>query len=198
MKKEPKKDTNIKAIAHFLYEAGTLRKVARAHRQTLLTDDLSDNIASHSYRVALIGLFLANMERVDPYKVTVMCLLHDIAETRSNDHNWVHKKYVKIFEDEIMEDQFGPLPDGQLHSFAKEYGKRASREANIAKDADLLDQILLLQEYIHQGNKEAVKWLVGKKDDPKLFSPSARMLAKELCAQEPGEWWEHIWTDKNR
>lgn len=26
-----------------------------------------------------------------------MCLAHDIAEVRSNDQNWVHKKYVKVF-----------------------------------------------------------------------------------------------------
>lgn len=199
MKKEKQKNTDAKAIARFLYEVGTLRKVARAHRQTLLTDDLSDNIASHSYRVALIGWCLASMEGVDPYKVTVMCLLHDLAETRSNDHNWVHKKYIKIFEDEIMEDQLGSLPDGGgLYVLASEYMKRKSREAKLAKDADLLDQILLLKEYIHQGNKEAAKWLVGKKDDPKLFSHSARELAKGLCAQEPGQWWEDIWTDRNR
>ena len=201
MKKNAKdtKYTDTKAISHFLYEVGTLRKIARAHRQTLLTDDVSDNIASHSYRVALVGWFLANMEGVDPYKVAMMGLLHDLAEARSGDHNWVHKKYVKIFEDEIMDDQLGALPDnGALYSLAKEYGKRESREAKIAKDADLLDQILLLKEYIHQGNKEAAKWLVGKKDDPKLFSHSARELAKELCEQEPGQWWEDIWTDRNR
>lgn len=193
------KDNDTKVIANFLYEAGSLRKIARAHRQTLLTDDLSDNIATHSYRVALIGWFLAKQEKADPYKVAMMGLLHDLAETRSNDHNWVHKKYVKIFEDEIRADQLKDLPDGgELYGLAKEYDLRESREAKIAKDADLLDQILLLKEYIHQGNKEAAKWIVGKPDDPKLFSESARSLAKALCAVEPGDWWGDHWTDKNR
>ena len=189
----------MKAVSRFLYEAGTLRKIARAHRQTLLTDDLSDNIASHSYRTALIGWFLAKSEHADPYRVTMMCLLHDLAEARSGDHNWVHKKYVKICEGEILKDQLGSLPDdGALRSFAVEYAKRESVESKIAKDADLLDQILLLKEYLHQGNKEAAKWLLGKKDDPKIFSRSARDLAKAICEQEPGEWWENIWTDRNR
>ena len=188
-----------KTIARFLYEVGTLRKIARAHRQTLLEDDLSDNIASHSYRVAMIGWCLAKMEKVDPYKVTLMGLLHDLAEARSGDHNWVHKKYVKVFEDEIMKDQLQNLPDGgELYVLAQEYEKRESREARIAKDADLVDQILLLNEYAHQGNREAAKWLLGKKDGAGMFSVSARELAKELCTQEPGEWWEDIWTDKNR
>ena len=199
MKNGKKGKVDKRAVSRFLYEVGTLRKVARAHRQTLLTDDLSDNIASHSHRVALIGWFLAHMEKADPYKVTMMCLLHDIAEARSGDHNWVHKKYVKIFEGEIMEDQLKSLPDGGgLYSLAAEYGKRESREAKIAKDADLVDQILLLKEYMHQGNKEAAKWLAGKKDGKGMYTQSARALTKEIYDQEPGEWWEDIWTDKNR
>lgn len=47
MKKEPKTKTNpngeLNKLAGFFYEIGTLRKIARSHRQGLLTDDLSDN-----------------------------------------------------------------------------------------------------------------------------------------------------------
>jgi putative hydrolase of HD superfamily len=94
----PIKIAQLKKAASFLYEIGTMRKTARAHRQTLLTDDLSDNIASHSYRVTWIGWFLAKAEKVDPYKVLLMCLSHDLSETRSGDQNWIHKKYIKVFE----------------------------------------------------------------------------------------------------
>ncbi len=147
MKKKSPKINPAKAFSSFLYEIGTLRKIARAHRQTLLEDDLSDNIASHSYRVTIIGWILAKMEKVDPYKVTMMCLLHDMAEARSGDHNWIHKKYVKIFEEEITEDQFKPLPyHDELFGISKEYSDRKSIESKIAKDADLVDQILLLKE----------------------------------------------------
>ncbi len=61
---------------------GTMRKVLRMHRQTLLTDDMSDNIATHFYRVALIGWVLAKMEGANPYKTLMMCLLHDMGEVR--------------------------------------------------------------------------------------------------------------------
>lgn len=74
-----------KQLIGFFFEVGTLRKVARAHRQTLLTDDLSDNIASHSFRVGIIGWQLAKIERADCYKVVMMCLLHDLeAESFKN------------------------------------------------------------------------------------------------------------------
>ena len=90
-------------ISKFFYEMGTLRKVSRAHRQLLLTDDPSDNIASHTFRVCIIGMILAQLENVDIPKVVLMCLLHDITESRSGDQNWVNKKYVKVFEEEIFD-----------------------------------------------------------------------------------------------
>lgn len=193
---------SFKSIASFLFEIGSMRKIARAHRQSLLTNDLSDNISSHSYRAAWAGWFLAKQEGADPYKVLLMCMAHDIGETRSNDQNWVHKKYVKVFEDEISDDQTKNLASGQeLAAILKEYKERKTKEAIIAKDADLIDQMLLLKEYIHQGNHEAVKWLGnGKKNKhfELLKTTSGIKLAKELVAQDPSDWWKNIWTEKRR
>ncbi len=187
------------ALAAFFYEVGTLRKVARSHRQTLLEDDLSDNISSHTYRVTIIAWFLAMHEKTDPYKTVMMALFHDIPEARTNDHNWVHKKYVKLYEDEVLQDQIKPLPFGDtLFGIISEYELRESKEAKLAKDADLLDQILLLREYEHRGNKEASTWLVGKQDPKHYFSNTAKKLAKEIRNEEPGSWWHDISTNLNR
>jgi len=205
MEQEPQKKEQ--RIVDFLFEIGTMRKLARMHRQTLLTDDLSDNIASHSYRTAIIGWHLAKMEGADPYKIVMMCLFHDTAETRSGDHNWVHKKYVKIFEEEIIKDQLGTLPYSDLEDMVNEYHVRESKEAVIAKDADLLDQIFLLREYEMQGNKEAVDWLEGKSgksrgkgnaQDAGLRSESAKKIAEEAFQRVPSAWWSELWTPKNR
>lgn len=191
-------------IANFLFEVGTMRKLPRIHRQVLLTDDTSDTISSHSYRVALIGWFLAKKEGADPYKVVMMCLLHDLAEARTADHNWVHKRYVKIFEDEVHEDQLGTLPYPDLRELVAEYDKRESREAVVAKQADVIDQILLLREYDWQGNKEAAIWLYGKNGaDPRaqmkrLTLESAKELAEAVYTTPPSEWWDNLATGKNR
>jgi len=201
-------DDNLKFIANFLFEVGTMRKLLRMHRQTLLTDDLSDNIASHSYRVAIIAWLLADMEKVDTGKTVMMALLHDLKEARSGDHNWVHKKYVKIFESEITEDQLGHLPYRSLKSAVDEYELRESQESLVVKDADLLDEILLLREYSWQGNHEAEKWLHDKKgqDSPygdnmqlkMLKTESAKELGRAILETGPSDWWENIWTPKNR
>jgi putative hydrolase of HD superfamily len=197
-------DEKHKKIVDFLFEMGTMRKLPRIHRQTLLTDDMSDNIATHSYRVALIGWFLAKMEKADPYKVVMMCLAHDMGEVRSGDHNWVHKRYVKIFEEEIKEEQLGTLPFDDLKQIADEYDRRESRESLIAKDADLLDQILLLKEYVWQGNKEAEIWLGDKQKDIKnkqynfLKTESGMIIGRAIIESDPSHWWHHLSTNKNR
>ena len=197
-------EENNKKIVNFLFEVGTMRKLPRMHQQVFLSQDLSDNIATHSYRVSLIAWFLAKMENVDPYKTMMMGFLHDVKEIRSGDHNYIHKKYVKIFEEEISKDQLGDLPFGDLLEIDKEFEERKSREAIIAKDADLLDQMLLLKEYTHQGSHEAEMWLSGKGNEKvniqykSLKTDSAKKLGKEILDGKVSEWWENIWTPKNR
>lgn len=191
--------SKLNQLSSFLFEIGSLRKLIRSHRQTLLTDDQSDNIASHSYRVALIGWFLAKEEKANSEKVLLMCLLHDVGESRSGDQNWVHKRYIKVFEDEIIKGQFKNLPKGkELANTLKEYNQRKTKEAKIAKDADLLDQALLLKEYAWQGNSEAKRWLKGREHQKALQTKTARELAKSIIEQRPSEWWGNLWTPNRR
>ncbi len=194
-----------KRLANFLFEVGTMRKLPRMHRQTLLTDDTSDTIASHSYRVAIIAWILAKQEEADVYKTVMMALLHDMAEARTGDHNWVHKRYVKIYEEEVNEEQLGTLPFPDFKILIDEYAERKTKEAIIVKNADVLDQILLLREYEWQGNKEAMVWLEGKgrtkgnaKHLKKLTLPSAQKLGKSIYEISPSAWWDDLWTSKNR
>ncbi len=200
MKKNKTTDKHVQ----FLFEIGTLRKTIRAHRQTLLTDDLSDNISSHSFRVVWIGWLLAKLEKVDPYKVLLMCLAHDIGETRTGDQNWINKKYIKVFESEVTNDQINNLPDQkELAAFLTEYQERKSKESIVAKDADLLDQILLLKEYIVVGNKEAESWLKGKSKGKSthlkmIKTKSAKELGRKIIESNPTDWWKDIWTSDRR
>jgi len=191
-------------LAKFFYEIGNLKKVLRAHQQTLLTVDPTDNIASHSFRTAFIGYFLAKELTADADKVLKMCLLHDIEEVRSGDMNWVNKKYAKVYGDEIRDDQLEGLPHSQeFLQLSKEYTERQSKEAKIAKDADLLEQVFLLKEYVQQGNKEAEHWLHEDGADEcqqiKLMNfDFTKEIAKKAMEMKPSDWWENIWTPKNR
>jgi putative hydrolases of HD superfamily len=196
--------TKEERIADFFFELGTMRKLLRSHRQLLLTDDLSDNIASHSFRVTMIGWFLAKEEEVDPYKVVMMCLLHDMEEVRTMDHNYLHKRYVQSFPDVVDKEQLGTLPHKDLGDIITEYRARESREAIVAKDADLIDQIVLLREYAWQGNKEAQIWLTGKGNEKgntqynRLMTESARRIGSVLLERNPSDWWNFLWTHKDK
>jgi putative hydrolase of HD superfamily len=179
------KQKEIKNLASFLYEVGTLRRVLRSHQQTLLSVDPADNISSHSFRTAFIGYFLAKGLKANTDKVVKMCLLHDIEEARAGDQNWVHKRYVKVFEKEIREEQLKNLPGSkELLKLSKEYQEGKTLEAKIAKDADLLDEIFLLREYQLQGNKEAIDWLKGThKKSPGGKSQQERQMSTKLAKE---------------
>ncbi len=195
------KSDQFEQIANFFYELGTMRKTARGHRQTLLTDDLSDNIASHSYRVTAIGYFLAKLEKANVEKVLTMCVFHDTGEARSGDQNWIHKLFVTTHEDEIAQGQPASLPQGkELMAIYSEYQERKTQEAKVAKDADLLDQLLLLKEYTHLGNQEAKAWLTNKHHITMLSTKSAKQLGKWILKLKPSDWWsaKKMWTPKRR
>lgn len=203
MAKKKQTEKKEERITDFLFEVGTMRKLLRMHRQVLFTEDTTDSIATHSYRVSIIAWMLAKIEGADPYKTVMMAILHDFGEIRSGDHNWIHKKYVKIYEDEIIEEQLGSLPFSDLLDFSKEYEKRESKESVIAKDADTIDQILLLREYEWQGNKEARTWLEGKRGPAskiatRLVLDSSKKLAETISKRDPSKWWLDIYTGKNR
>lgn len=192
----------VQEIARFLFEVGTMRKIPRMHRQTLLTDDMSDNIATHSFRVAMIGFCLAIMEKVDPQKVVMMCLIHDVGESRTGDQNWINKRYVAEDEEKVLEEQLGRFPE--LLALAKEYRERKTREAIVVKDADVLDQILLLREYAWQGNREAQIWLEGKSRSrlfaylDRVATESAKALGKAIYNEDPSSWWSKLYTNIGR
>jgi len=126
-----------------------------------------------------------------------MCLAHDTSEARSGDQNWVHKRYVKVFEDEIIKDQIKGLPgESELKKILTEYNLRKTKEAKIAKDADRIDQLLLLKEYVMAGNLEARDW--GSEHDKSLYSSSAKKIVREIRRKKPSDWWHGIQTEKRR
>ncbi len=70
----------------------------------------------------------------------------------------------------------------------------------ITKDADLLDQIFLLFEYLWQGNQEASDWLHGTSEsefEKRMFRQTAKKIAQEAKTQRPSEWWDNLWTSNS-
>ena len=178
-------DQELKKIANFFFEIATLRRLTRSHRQVI--QGANDNISDHSFRVAIIGMILANLEQCDENKVLKMCLFHDVVETRTGDANFINKQYVDLREEEARKDQMEGLPIADnISELLQEYEKRESKESIVAKDADLLDQMILQQEYFHKDEKNGKIWHNHTERDIK--TESAKQLAQEIKKANPFEW----------
>lgn len=176
---------NTEKIANFFFEIATLRRLTRSHRQMI--QEVSDNISDHSFRVAIIGMILANLEECDENKVLKMCLFHDIVEARTGDANFINKQYVDLHEEEARKDQAEGLPIAdEITELLEEYEQRESKEAIVAKDADLLDQMVLQQEYFYQDEKNGRIW--QDHTETGLKTKSAKKLAKKIRELNPFEW----------
>ena len=151
------KKNNFKTIVNFLYEVGTARNIVRGHCQLIRNAD--DTIAAHSFRTAIIGLILAELEETNEDKVLKMCLLHDLAEIRTGDANFINKYYRVEQEEKAIQGQWKDIVGGKkVISLLKEYNERKSKEAIVAKDADILDQIFLQKEYLFHRPYDFKKW----------------------------------------
>jgi len=181
------KDINkkLEKIVNFVFEIGTAKNVIRSHHQYLR--NANDSIAAHSFRTAIIGLVLADLEKADKDKVVRMCLLHDLAELRTGDANFVNSFYRTENEEKAIKDQWSNVPVGkETIELLKEYNKRKTKEAVVAKDADNLDQIFLQREYLPENSSDLKRW--HNHIVQKIRTISARRIADLALKTNPLKW----------
>lgn len=187
-------NNNLKEIAKLFFEFGHLRRVA--HTGWSLTGvEKPDSVAEHSLRVAQIGYILADMENADANKVTVMCLFHDLGETRTGDHHRVATNYLEYFtakdaEDAAFKEQVSVLPKKSKNELAilmDEFNERKTLESKCAKDADYLEQAVTAKEYIDIGYKGCQDWINNIKKAVK--TETAKKFIEEIEKTERNDWW---------
>ena len=183
------KNNTIKNITNFLFEAGTLKRLVRNSYQALGSG--GGTIAEHSFRCALIGYCLANLEKANADKTIKMCLFHDLLETRTGDQNWINKHYTKADKEKARKEQCDALPFGkEMLKLLAEYEQRKTKEAILAKDADVLEQMFQEKECYELGNKQAMDWL--KYSKARLKTKIAKEIAKQIIKGESREWWWYL------
>ena len=177
----------MKKIVNFLFEVGMLKKTPRSGYQFLGSGH--ESVAEHSFRTAIIGYILSLEEPgANPHKTTLMCLFHDLHESRTGDQNYVNKKYVQVDEDRAVADSLKDLPFAQeITSLTHEFNTCASIEAKISKDADQIDLILELKTQKDLGNKYAEEWLYYA--IKRLVTNSAKKMAQEILETDSTDWW---------
>lgn len=185
-----KKDTDL------LFEIGTLRKVPRAWQQYLTPR--VQNIAEHTFRTALIGWVIATNEGADTSKVIKMCLLHDLAESRTGDIAFSHRPYVDRHEQLAEEHMFKDTAlEKEARILLKEYSERKSKESQIARDADNLDVDLELKELVRIGDTSAIRMRRDRQSiikNKKLYSKTAKKIWDEIQKTDPDSWYTTLVT----
>ena len=183
----------MKRVVEFLFEVGMLKKTPRTGYQFLGSG--KESVADHSFRTSVIGYVLANQEpEADLNKVVLMCLFHDFPETRTGDHNYVNKRYVKADEKGALRDQVKALPFAdEVIALTNEFNEDITLEAQLAKDADQLDLILELKEQLDFGNPNAADWLNFAVK--RLFTENARNMARKILETDSTNWWFDKDTD---
>lgn len=77
-----------------------------------------------------------------------------------------------------------------LPSFISEFNNGSSIEAEIARDADILELIFTLKEELDNGNKQAEIWLKGVLKRLKL--DESIKIAETALSVKSYDWWHDI------
>ena len=185
-KNKPSKTKQSKNIADFLFEASKLQKLPRTG--LFFLGHTRQSLADHTNGVCFIAFFLARILKADTKKVLEMALFHDFAEVRVSDFNTITKRYCERNEDKAMNDVTTDLPFGdEIKKIFKEYEDRNTLESKIAKDADLIDLIILLKEEIEKGNNKAKSWIPRQIE--MLNFKESKELAMEIVKGDSDYWW---------
>ena len=181
-------------LLDFIAEAGMLKRVKRSGWWVLGIKD-AETVADHSFRCAVIGYIISCMEKVHPYKTILMSVFNDIHEARINDLHKMAQRYVEFekAEDKAFGEQINKLPKKikkELSLMHSEYRRQNTKEAIIARDADILECLIQAREYEEHGFKEAPKFM--KKAPKFLKTKSAKKLWELTKKTNLNEWWEKL------
>ena len=183
--------SSLKNILDFISEAGMLKRVTRSGWSVLGIKN-AESVAEHSFRCAVIGYVLANMEKVTAYKVLLMTLFGDLQEARITDLHKMAQFYFDLpaAEDKAFTAQIQSLPKKikkELTAIRKEYNEQKTKESIIARDADILECLIQAKEYQEQGFLAAKKFM--QKAPRCLETKSARKLYKTARDISLCDWW---------
>lgn len=185
-------DFEMRNIVNFFFETGMLQRLKRSGNDFLGSGD--QTVGSHIFRTTIIGYVLSEMAGLDTGKVMMMCMLHDIEESRTGDLNYLQQRYVKSDDKKALNDVLKGLPmKNKILGTIEEFEALETPEASISKDADTLELILYLKEEQDKGNPQAVDWIYYAKK--RLLNDIAIELAAEIEIVPYNEWWMSL-TDE--
>jgi 5'-deoxynucleotidase YfbR-like HD superfamily hydrolase len=180
---------DLSAVAHFLYEAGTLKHARRTGWWMAGVRD-PESVAEHAWRTSLIASIIAKLEGADPARAAFLAVWHDSQETRTGDVNYLGKKYSsEANPEDVTADQTAGMPEvlaSTVRNLVAEYEAKETSEAICARDADKLECMLQGIEYKAQGYENAQRWIDNSRG--RLVTETGQRLADELLSHGSLDW----------
>ncbi|HET9382286.1 MAG TPA: HD domain-containing protein [Streptomyces sp.] len=182
-------DQDLADVAHFLWEAGTLKSARRTGWWMAGVRD-PESVAEHSWRTSLIASVIATLEGADASRAAHLAVWHDSQETRTGDVNHLGKRYAAPGDPEaVTADQTAGMPEvlrDAVRAVVAEYEANETPEAVCARDADKLECMVQGLEYKAQGYQAAQRWIDNSR--ARIVTESGQRLADQLLAQTSLDW----------
>lgn len=177
----------MKQIANLLFEARILKDLNRSGYPFLGVG--KESIAEHCFTTVFICFAMGRLDPdVDGEKLLSMAVVHDIAEARTGDFNYVQKQYSQTDEDKAISHLIKDLSFGNdIRSLITEFNEGQSREARLANDADQISFILELKRLKDIGAASPDKWLIKVLE--RLKTDLGRQIARSIMETGWDEWW---------
>lgn len=179
-----------KRDVEFLFEMGNIRLIDRMWRR--FHSQNFANLAEHHFRMFWIAMIIAaNEKNVDTGKLGKMVMVHDIAESRTGDVDYLARQYVERNEELGIQDMLSDTAiEKEFYALWQEYEKHESIEAKIAKDADNLDVDMELAEQAYAGGVLHKEFANNRTyvSENKLYTETAKKLYKEIVVTDPHDW----------
>jgi putative hydrolases of HD superfamily len=135
----------------------------------------------------------------DADRAATIALLHDVPEARLGDLNHLARRYLdeaKPFE-RIVDDQTKGLP-AEVRDFirdrSRQWLKRTSVEADLARDADVIESILHVKESLADRPSLMDRWIdyLAASIDTEI----GRATLENIIKTDPDDWWPRAVTEE--
>ncbi|MBU1165150.1 HD domain-containing protein [Patescibacteria group bacterium] len=185
----------LKTITNLLFESGMLKRQKEVGSYFAGVDADSTSIADHIMRTCLIAYFLAHAEGADPQKCVMICLFHDLHETRVTDLPKVASRYINKDEAEkkAFYDQTKELPNKikkEVRELWSEVEKLKTLEGIVAEDADRLEHAISAREYVNIGYQGMQNWINNVKKA--VNTNSAKEFIKIIEKSDLNDWYKGL------
>jgi putative hydrolase of HD superfamily len=183
----------MKQVVNLLFEARILKDINRSGYAFLGSG--KESIAEHSYMTAIICLIIAKMDgTLDAERLVTMALVHDLAEARTGDLNYVEKKYSIPDESKAISHLIKHISFGKdIKNLIEEFNSCHTKEAKLANDADQISFILELKKLSDIGAKGPEKWLPVVIN--RLKTDIGQKLAQSIMETSWDEWWMNDYSE---